>query len=82
MRCRWPVTCCFVECLLDGKAVDVSQPHRIALPANSGVLALDFIDLAPLPADVVPMHPSTFAALRSLLLHTPVRTCACVQSVP
>jgi hypothetical protein len=36
----------------------VSDPHKLDLP----------------PADVVAMHSSTFAALRSLLLNTSVRT--------
>jgi hypothetical protein len=75
--CRWPLRYCFAECTLDGAELDVSDPHKLTLPAGSGVLSVSFVDLAPTPADVVAMHPSTFAALRSLLLNAPVcaRTC-------
>ena len=64
---------CFTECTLNGNAMDVREPHKIVLPRDGGELELSFVDLAPTPQEVTVMSDETFVALRSLLLHSPVR---------
>ena len=84
--CAWPLHSCFVEFAIDGSPIEVKQPHAFALPA-SGALDLSFIDLQPLSSALEPMPASTFAALRSLLLHSKVPACqaqachACVMTL-
>ena len=88
--CRWPRSCCFVELVADGVQLDTNEPHKLSIPRGCSDLEVSFVDLSGTPPDVQPMHPSTFSALRSLLLNSPVRTrglhgclwrtaCLCIQ---
>jgi hypothetical protein len=72
--CRWPRSCCFVEWSADGVQLETQEPHKLSLPCNCSTIQISFVDLAPIPPDLKAMHPSTFSALRSLLLNSPVRT--------
>lgn len=74
--CRWPRSCCFVECIADGVQLDTREPHKLSIPHGCSNLEIAFVDLAPIPSDVEPMHPSTFSVLRLLLINSPVRTLA------
>jgi Domain of unknown function (DUF4476) len=70
--CSWPNSVCFVNCSLDGNDVDVQRPHQMKLPLH-GQLAVTFVDLTPIPNDAMAMHPSLFAAMRSILVNQKVR---------
>ena len=80
--CRWPRSYCFVEWSADGVKLDTQEPHKLSLPRGCSTLAISFVDLSLIPPDAELMHPSTFSALRSLLINSPVRSCTLYPTKP